>query len=157
MTRPSIVIRKNGNVGIVLHKDGSVRFQRLGPYPQPLPDHAIEEFDMVTDKTWSIAASGLSRIFEWQRKSEDVLPEALELLEKLMERTRWMCEHTTYETDSGLLVCKHKGCDVQRASKLLVEDYDTAKFPEGKNPRARQLERSEASKAAARKQVTLDG
>lgn len=125
--RPSIVIRPKGTVGVILHRDGSVRFHLLGKGEMPAPDHAFEPFDLVTDKTWNMAAAGLSSIRE-AFEAKDKLEATLDVLQQFVEGNE--CYHDEQgQTKSGVSVCLKEGCKCAAADALLVEDYETARKP----------------------------
>lgn len=122
-SRPTLVIEGGKNLGVVLHRDGRVRFQVLGPDPQPVPSHVVEDFDMVADRSWSLAVAGLDSIRE-AFDAKDQLEDAKSLVERLSEGRE--CYHDQAVTASGVAVCVDEKCVYAEADKLLVDDYATA-------------------------------
>lgn len=132
--RQTIVIRPQANVGVVLHHDGSVRFQLLGEGDLPAPAHAVEPFDLVTDKTWNVAIAGLSSIRDAFAKA-DQLDDAHDALQAMLDIHH--CAHKTTTTKSGVDVCTREHCPSAKAEAVIIDDYETA--PKTGPPRTQQV------------------
>lgn len=85
--RRTLVIAPGKNVGVILHRDGRLRIQRLGPDPQPEPEWRVEEFDLTTDRSWNVAFTDPREIATFHDKA-DRLDVALGLLEDALDSGR---------------------------------------------------------------------
>lgn len=139
-TRPSLVVYPGKNVGIVLHRDGRVRFQMLGSDPQPAPKFEVDEaYDFVADKSWNRAIAGLDGIHE-AFDAKDKLDDAIAVLEDIVESASLRhcpSDHKAGVTKGDVEVCLEKDCLNARIDSFTVPDYESARKPK-RSPKPKQ-------------------